>query len=66
MATFVRSRGRVFTRQQLLDAAWGRDLAVTERVVDNQILNLRRKVEPDPSRPRFIAGVRGIGYRFDG
>lgn len=66
MATFVKSRGRVFTRQQLLDAAWGRDLAVTERVVDNQILNLRRKVEPDPSHPRFIAGVRGIGYRFDG
>jgi DNA-binding response OmpR family regulator len=66
MATFVNSRGRVFTRQRLLDAAWGRDLAVTERVVDNQILNLRRKVEPDPAHPRFIAGVRGIGYRFDG
>jgi two-component system alkaline phosphatase synthesis response regulator PhoP len=66
MATFARSRGRVFTRQQLLDAAWGRDLAVTERVVDNQILNLRRKVESDPAHPRFIAGVRGIGYRFDG
>lgn len=66
MATFVKSRGRVFTRQQLLDAAWGRDLAVTERVVDNQILNLRRKVEPDPVNPRYIAGVRGIGYRFDG
>jgi DNA-binding response OmpR family regulator len=66
MAAFVKGRGRVFTRQQLLDAAWGRDLAVTERVVDNQILNLRRKVEPDPAHPRFIAGVRGIGYRFDG
>jgi two-component system alkaline phosphatase synthesis response regulator PhoP len=66
MATFVKGRGRVFTRQQLLDAAWGRDLAVTERVVDNQILNPRRKVEPDPASPRYIAGVRGIGYRFDG
>jgi two-component system alkaline phosphatase synthesis response regulator PhoP len=66
MAAFVKSRGRVLSRQQLLDAAWGRDLAVTERVVDNQILNLRRKIEPDPARPRYIAGVRGLGYRFDG
>jgi two-component system alkaline phosphatase synthesis response regulator PhoP len=66
MGAFVRGRGRVFTRQQLLDSAWGRDLAVTERVVDNQVLNLRRKVEADPGRPRYITGVRGIGYRFDG
>ena len=66
MATFVKSRGRVLSRQQLLDAAWGRDLALTERVVDNQILNLRRKIEADPVNPRYIAGVRGLGYRFDG
>jgi len=66
MAHFVKGRGRVFTRQQLLDAAWGADLAVTERVVDNQILNLRRKIESDPAAPRYIAGIRGIGYRFDG
>jgi DNA-binding response OmpR family regulator len=66
MAAFVKSRGRVLSRQQLLDAAWGRDLAVTERVVDNQILNLRRKIERDPASPRYIAGVRGMGYRFDG
>ena len=66
MGAFVKGRGRVFTRQQLLDSAWGRELAVTERVVDNQVLNLRRKVEADPGRPRYITGVRGIGYRFDG
>jgi len=66
MAAFVRSRGRVLTRQQLLDAAWGHDMAITERVVDNQILNLRRKVEADPANPVFIASVRGLGYRFDG
>jgi DNA-binding response OmpR family regulator len=66
MAAFVGSRGRVFTRQQLLDAAWGQDMAITERVVDNQILNLRRKIEPDPAHPRYIASVRGLGYRFDG
>ena len=66
MAAFVGSRGRVFTRQQLLDAAWGQDMAITERVVDNQILNLRRKIETDPAHPRYIASVRGLGYRFDG
>ena len=66
MAAFVRSRGRVLTRQQLLDAAWGHDMAITERVVDNQIMNLRRKVEADPANPVFIASVRGLGYRFDG
>lgn len=66
IATFVRARGRAFTRQQLLDAAWGPGLAVTERVVDNQVMNLRRKIEADASHPRFIVGVRGIGYRFDG
>jgi DNA-binding response OmpR family regulator len=63
---FVKSPGRVLTRQQLLDSAWGPGLAVTERVVDNQILNLRRKLEADPADPRFIIGVRGLGYRFDG
>ena len=66
MSTFAAARGRVLTRQQLLDAAWGADIAITERVVDNQILNLRRKIEPDPAHPRYIASVRGIGYRFDG
>jgi DNA-binding response OmpR family regulator len=66
LETFVKSRGRVLTRQQLLDSAWGRGLAVTERVVDNQILNLRRKLEADPAEPRLITGIRGIGYRFDG
>ena len=66
MAAFVRRRGRVLSRQQLLDAAWGSDLAITERVVDNQVVNLRRKIEPDPANPRYIASVRGMGYRFDG
>jgi DNA-binding response OmpR family regulator len=66
LATFAGARGRVLTRQQLLDSAWGAEIAITERVVDNQILNLRRKVEPDPAHPRYIASVRGIGYRFDG
>lgn len=66
LATFVRRRGRVLTRQQLLDDAWGTDTFVTERVVDNQITNLRKKIEPSPAEPRYLVSVRGLGYRFDG
>jgi DNA-binding response OmpR family regulator len=66
LAAFVRNAGRVLSRQRLLDEAWGRDMFVTERVVDNQVTNLRRKIEPEPSRPRYLVSVRGMGYRFDG
>jgi DNA-binding response OmpR family regulator len=65
LTAFVRSRGRVLTREQLLDAAWGRDVSLNDRVVDNHIVSLRRKIEPDPSNPRFLVNVRGMGYRFD-
>jgi DNA-binding response OmpR family regulator len=63
---FLQNRGRALTRRQLLDHAWGRDVFVSDRVVDNQITNLRKKIEPDPSKPRYLVNVRGIGYRFDG
>ena len=66
LEAFVHRRGRVLTRQQLLDAAWGREVYVTDRVVDNQVTHLRRKIEPEPSNPRFLISVRGMGYRFDG
>jgi two-component system alkaline phosphatase synthesis response regulator PhoP len=65
LAAFVRSRGRVLTREQLLDAAWGRDVSLNDRVVDNHIVSLRRKIEPDPERPQFLVNIRGLGYRFD-
>ena len=65
LTAFVRSRGRVLTREQLLDAAWGRDVSLNDRVVDNHIVSLRRKIEPDPERPRFLVNIRGLGYRFD-
>jgi DNA-binding response OmpR family regulator len=65
LTAFVRSRGRVLTREQLLDAAWGRDVSLHDRVVDNHIVSLRRKIEPDPERPRFLVNIRGLGYRFD-
>ena len=57
--------GRVLTRRVLIDEVWGKETAITERVVDNQIANLRRKIEPSPDAPRYLKSVRGIGYRFD-
>ena len=66
LSLFVRRKGHVLTRGQLLDAIWGSDVYVTDRVVDTHVANLRKKIEADPARPRHIASVRGIGYRFDG
>jgi DNA-binding response OmpR family regulator len=66
LSAFIRRRGRVLSRQQLIDAAWGPDTSITDRVVDTHVLNLRKKIEPLPARPRFLTSVRGMGYRFDG
>lgn len=66
LATFVRNRGRVLTRERLLDEAWGRDKFVTERVVDNHVVSLRKKIEREPGDPQYLVSVRGMGYRFDG
>jgi two-component system alkaline phosphatase synthesis response regulator PhoP len=66
LATFIERRGRVLSRDQLLDAAWDAGTHVTDRVVDTHIVNLRRKIEPSPAEPRFLVSVRGLGYRFDG
>ena len=65
LTAFVRRRGRVLTREQLLDAAWGTGVALNDRVVDNHIVALRRKIEPDPAKPRYLLNIRGMGYRFD-
>jgi DNA-binding response OmpR family regulator len=65
LRAFIDNRGRLLTRDQLLDAAWGRDISVSDRVVDNNIVSLRRKLEPEPSRPRRFLNIRGMGYRFD-
>jgi DNA-binding response OmpR family regulator len=66
LAAFVRRSGRVLTRTQLLDEVWGPGTHVTDRVVDNQVNNLRKKIEPAPDRPRYLVALRGLGYRFDG
>jgi DNA-binding response OmpR family regulator len=66
LAAFIERRGRVLSREQLINEAWGRDIFVTDRVVDSHIVNLRRKIEPEPATPRYLISVRGLGYRFDG
>jgi two-component system alkaline phosphatase synthesis response regulator PhoP len=66
LSVFIRSRGRVLTREQLLAGAWSPETFASDRVVDNHIANLRKKIEPDPTSPRYLRNVRGLGYRFDG
>jgi two-component system alkaline phosphatase synthesis response regulator PhoP len=66
LGVFVRSRGRTLSRDQLLNAVWGPGTFVNPRVVDNHIVGLRRKIEPEPDAPRYLVNVRGMGYRFDG
>jgi DNA-binding response OmpR family regulator len=65
LTAFIRNRGRVLTREQLIDIVWGTAVALNDRAVDNHIVSLRRKLEADPTRPRHLINVRGLGYRFD-
>ncbi len=58
----LRQPGRVFSRDDLLNAVWGVACNVTDRTVDVHVRRLRRKLEADPSRPRYIRSVRGFGY----
>jgi DNA-binding response OmpR family regulator len=66
LAALVRHRGRALTRAFLKDEVWGKDVFMTDRVIDTHVVNLRRKIEADPAEPRHVVSVRGIGYRFDG
>ena len=58
------SPGRVFSRSQLLDGVWGSSDFREPRTVDVHVRHLREKLEPEPSEPRYIQTVRGVGYRF--
>ena len=64
LATLAREPGRVFTRGQLLDALHGVTLETYERAIDAHVKNLRKKIEPEPGRPRYVLTVHGVGYRF--
>ena len=56
--------GEVITRDELLDQVWGLDLYPTTRTVDNHIAGLRAKLECDPTDPRHLLTVRGVGYKW--
>jgi len=57
-------RGKVVTREELLEQIWGFEVIPTTRTVDNLVLKLRKKIEPDPQRPRYLLTVYGAGYRL--
>ena len=61
-----RNAGRVLTRGQLIDRIWGADYVGDTKTLDVHVKRLRGKIEPEPSSPRYIVTVRGLGYKFDG
>jgi two-component system response regulator RegX3 len=62
---FLRNPGRVLTRGQLIDRVWGSDYVGDTKTLDVHVKRLRAKVEPDPSEPRYLVTVRGLGYKLD-
>ena len=62
---FVKKSGRALTRDEIMNAVWGYDCAVTSRSIDRFVTTLRNKIEPNPAKPAFIHTIRQIGYRFE-
>lgn len=65
LSFLIRSRGVVFSREQLLEKLWGHDYDGDARTVDTHIWSLRQKIEADPARPKHLMAVRGLGYKFE-
>jgi len=61
----LRNSGRVLTRGQLIDRIWGSDYVGDTKTLDVHVKRLRAKIEPQPSRPRHLLTVRGLGYKFE-
>ena len=61
----LRNAGRVLTRGQLIDRVWGSDYVGDTKTLDVHVKRLRSKIEPDPSNPRHLVTVRGLGYKFE-
>ncbi len=64
LSTFAQHRGRVLSRDFLLEETRGREPGPFDRTIDVQVGRLRRKLEPDPDKPRILKSVRGVGYLF--
>jgi two-component system alkaline phosphatase synthesis response regulator PhoP len=65
LAALINAGGRMLSRDRLIEDVWGQGVSITDRVVDNHILNLRRKLESNPAAPQYLLSVRGLGYRFE-
>lgn len=65
LGALIRSGGHLLSREQLIEEAWGHGVSISDRVVDNHMMNLRRKLEDTPADPRYLVSVRGLGYRFE-
>jgi DNA-binding response OmpR family regulator len=65
LKVFARRPGEVVSRQLLLDEAWGYDAYPNTRTVDNHLVKLRRAIEDEPDRPRWLLTVHGVGYKLD-
>jgi two-component system response regulator RegX3 len=61
----LRNSGRVLTRGQLIDRVWGSDYVGDTKTLDVHVKRLRAKIEPDPSNPKYLVTVRGLGYKFE-
>jgi DNA-binding response OmpR family regulator len=64
LETLAGHPNRVFTRDQLIDAALGEEFGGFPRAVDSHVKNLRRKIEDDPKNPVYVLTVHGVGYKF--
>jgi DNA-binding response OmpR family regulator len=60
----IDNKGKVVSRNQIMNEVWGPDIFVAPRTIDTHVLNLRKKVEDDPAKPGWIIGIRGRGYKF--
>jgi two-component system response regulator RegX3 len=65
LEVLLRNAGRVLTREQLMNRVWGSDYFGDTKTLDVHVKRLRAKIEPDPSQPKHIVTIRGVGYRFD-
>jgi DNA-binding response OmpR family regulator len=65
LRVFLDHAGEVLSLDRLIEMVWGKDVFLTDRVIYTHVNNLRGKIEEDPSHPRHLVSLRGLGYRFD-
>lgn len=65
LKVLIQNKEQVITRNDFLDKIWGEDnMVVSSRTVDSHIVNIRKKIEDDPSQPKYIISIRGVGYKL--